>query len=287
MKSNYYNQEKNNFITSKLKSYSNKAKCLSYYDIIFVEVDNLDRPIICADQKSFHCFTSKELATRVQSSHDLVDLASDNYSLPKRVMKLRPYMLGDLVFSLCDSKNVKFIRINPVLVIQDEKEIFLHEEIIFVPLKDKLTEKYMLTSPEEGIALLALNPEDQKRMGMEMVFYCVTNKNLPESYEEREAALERKIEELSFIGPRVPIKKGSGSLLCIILNLENAMEETAFIRNYKTLDDHSNVIFVTSDLKIKTGDLHQINYDGDSIDTIFGPIINWQRGLNTDMRASY
>ena len=287
MKTEFYHQQRDFFISSKLKSYSNKSKNLSYYDIIFVEVNDSGEPIINSDNLSFNSFTSKDLATRAQSVHDLVEISTDKYSLPKRVLNLKPYMLGDLVFSLCDSKKIKFLKINPVLTLQNKEETFLHEEIIFIPLKDTLTEKYMLTSPEEGIALLALNPEDQKRMGMEMVFYCVTNKNLPEAYEERELVLAQKIEELSFIGPRVPIKRGSGSLLCIILNLDNAMEETAFIRNYKTLDEHSDVIFITSDLKIKTGDLHQINYDGDSIDTIFGPIINWQRGLDSNVRTRY
>lgn len=287
MKTNFYKQEKDLFITSKVKSYTNKSKKLGYYDIVFVEVDDSGSPIINDDKVSYNSFTSKELATRIQSVHDLLEISSDKYSLPKKVMKLSAYMLGDLVFSLCDSKNIKTVKINPVLTIENGENIFLHEEIIFIPLRDKLTEKFMLTSPEEAMALLALNPEDQKRMGMEMVFYCVTNKNLPDSIEEREIVLAQKIEELSFIGPRVPIKKGSGSLLCIILNLENAMEETAFIRSYKTLDDHSDVIFVTSDLKIKTGDLHQINYEGDSIDTIFGPIISWQRGNKDQMRANY
>jgi hypothetical protein len=276
MKAKIWTREKELFISSKIKSYKNKFSNLGYYDIVFVQVNDEGHPIQ-SEASCFNAFTSKDLVTRSLTANDYFDIANDKYSLPVTQVNLRPYMLGDLVFSLCDSKKVQYIKINPVLTQEDSKEVLLHEEIIFIPIQDQLTGKFMLTPPEEAMALLALNPEDQKRMGMEMVFYCVTNKNLPERYEDREEILAEMIEELSFCGPRVPIKKGSGSLLCVILNLENAMEETAFIRNYKTLDEHSDVIFVTSDLKIKTGDLHQINYDGDSIDTIFGPIINWQR----------
>ena len=79
------------------------------------------------------------------------------------------------------------------------------------------------------------------------------------------------------MAPRVPIKKGSGSFLAVLLNLENDLEERAFIRDYSMFDDYSDSIFVTSKLKMLSGNLEEIHYDGNSIDTIFGPIINWQR----------
>ena len=62
-----------------------------------------------------------------------------------------------------------------------------------------------------------------------------------------------------------------------LLNLENDLEERAFIRDYSMFDDYSDSIFVTSKLKMLSGNLEEIHYDGNSIDTIFGPIINWQR----------
>lgn len=285
--STFWNIEKNLFINTRVKKYHNKFEKLGYYDIVFVEIDSEGNPVLNEDQTSYNAFTTKELATRVQSTHDLSQITLDQFSIPNIVINLRPYMLGDLVFSLCDSRKIKSLKINPILISENDTKTLLHEEVIIIPIKDQLTDKFMLTSPEEAMALLALNPVDQKRMGMEMVFYCLTNKNLPENIEDRAIVLAQKIEELSFISPRVPIKKGSGSLLCVILNLESAMEETAFIRNYNTLDEHSNIIFVTSDLKIKTGDLHQINYDGDSIDTIFGPIINWQRSQGLEHRPGH
>lgn len=277
MKSNIFTSQREFFINSKIQSYQNKFSKLGYYDIVFIEIDKDGTPIKNKDE-FYIVFTSKELAARSLKVYDYLEIAENKVHIPNSSINLKAYMLGDLVFSLCDTKKTQFIKVNPILTLENSKEVLLHEELIFIPIKDSLTEKYMLTPPEEAMALLALNPEDQKRMGMEMVFYCVTNKNLPDRNEERESVLAEMIDELSFIGPRVPIKRGSGSLLCVILNLENSMEETAFIRSYKTLDEHSDVIFVTSDLKIKTGDLHQINYDGDSIDTIFGPLINWQKG---------
>lgn len=64
--------------------------------------------------------------------------------------------------------------------------------------------------------------------------------------------------------------------MAIILNLDNVLEERAFIREYKTFDDYADVIFVTSDFKMMAGNLEPIAYDGDQIDTIFTPLIYWQ-----------
>ncbi len=55
------------------------------------------------------------------------------------------------------------------------------------------------------------------------------------------------------------------------------MEESAFIRSYKTFDTYADVIFVNSNLELLTGDLTPIPYDGNQIDTIFAPIIYWQK----------
>ena len=79
------------------------------------------------------------------------------------------------------------------------------------------------------------------------------------------------------MAPRVPIRRGSGSFLGILLNLENDLEERAFIRDYPMFDEYSDSIFVTSQLKILSGTLEEIHYNGDQIDTIFGPLIRWQK----------
>ncbi|OUR96374.1 hypothetical protein A9Q84_08455 [Halobacteriovorax marinus] len=273
----FWKIEKNLDITSKVKNYSNCSKRLGYYDLVYVEVDNQGSPLINSDGRSFSAFTKEELVIRTGKAFELEDIISSDYGITNKKVNLKAYMVGDLTSSLCHSKEIRFIKINPILFKSEDSSTLLHEQIVVVPIKDSLTGKSILTSPEEGMALLAIKSEDEKRLGMEIVFYCLTNKNLPDTFEEREGILNEKINELSFYSSRVPIKKGSGSILCVILNLENSMEETAFIRNYRTLDNHSDIIFVTSELKIKTGDLHQINYDGNSIDTIFMPIIDWQR----------
>lgn len=181
------------------------------------------------------------------------------------------FMLGDLVRAVADSKKPQVLLVNPDVD-------GMAQDVLFAPIFDSLTQKYMMTDPEDGVALLAIRPEDQDRYGIEMVFHVLNHKTLPENSEERERELQKKIRELSFFVPRVPIRKGSGSFYCVLLNLENSMEETAFIRQYKTFDSHSDVIFVTSELKILTGELNNIPYDGERIDTIFTPVIKWQQG---------
>lgn len=268
--------EKDLILSSRIKNYSNHFTSLGYYDLVYVEVDEDDQPIINKDMRSFSAFTSKELALRSKSILSLEDIIANKTPLASQMVNLKSFMIGDLVFSLSDSKDILFLKINPIQFEENSDLVLLHEEVLIIPIKDQLTSKYILTAKEESMALLAIKPDDEKRMGMELVFFCLTTKNLPDELEERELFLNNKIAELSFYSSRVPIKKGSSSILCVIVNLENSMEETAFIRNYKTMDNHSDVIFVTSDLKIKTGDLEVIPYDGDSIDTVFMPIIDWQ-----------
>lgn len=268
--------ERGLILSSKIKNYSNNFTSLGYYDLVYVEVDENDQPIINPDNRSYSAFTSKELAHRSKTILGVEDVISGKLPLISEAINLKSFMIGDLTFSLSDHKEIRFIKVNPIQLEENSKSLTFHEEVLIIPIKDELTSKYILTSTDESMALLAIKPDDEKRMGMELVFYCLTTKNLPDDLEERELILNRRIAELSFYSSRVPIRKGSSSILCVIVNLENSMEETAFIRNYKTMDNHSDVIFVTSDLKIKTGDLETIPYDGESIDTVFMPIINWQ-----------
>ena len=90
--------------------------------------------------------------------------------------------------------------------------------------------------------------------------------------------LKDKIEELAFKAPRIPLKRGSGSFLSVLLNFENDIEERAFIRDYSTFDSYSDIVFVTSTLKMWTGKLEEIHFNGEKIDTIFAPLIKWQQG---------
>ncbi|WP_372654100.1 hypothetical protein [Halobacteriovorax sp.] len=279
--------EKDLILSTRIKNYSNNFKSLGYYDLVYVEVDENENPIINSDNRTYSAFTSKELALRTKAPLEIEDIVSNNVEISHQAINLKSFMIGDLTFSLSDSKEVRFIKINPICFRESDSTVLLHEEVLIIPIKDELTSKYILTSRNESMALLAIKPNDEKRMGMELVFYCLTTKSFPDDLEEKEKALNKRIEELSFYSSRVPIRKGSSSILCVIVNLENSMEETAFIRNYKTMDKHSDVIFVTSDLKIKTGDLETIPYDGESIDTVFMPIINWQnKGTTTQSQIN-
>lgn len=273
---------KTDLISELLVEYKNHFEKLSYYDLVEVLVDKDGRPkkISLNDQEvpAYAVFTTTELAARTLQPLTIEELKNDLYNVTlEESAHLKTYMLGDLVHSLNDAKKILAIKVNPVQCQTNQGLRLLAEELVFIPLLDQVTNKYLVTDPEDALALLAIQPEDQMRMGMELVFYALTNRLLPDDKESREQLLREKIEELAFVAPRIPMRKGSGTFICVLLNLENSMEEAAFIRKYKTFDSHTDLIFVTSDLEILTGELERISYDGDSIDTIFLPLIQWQR----------
>lgn len=189
------------------------------------------------------------------------------------LISTRPWSLNALCETLKAAKCPSFVVIDPLF----EGDDLTFQTTIVAPIFDDLTQKYLLSDPQDAMALLAIDPNDEKRLSVHCVFYVITNRSLPDDVEERSMALQEKIEELSFLAPRTPIAKGSGSFIATILNLDHLMEETAFIRNYKTLDHYSDIIFVTSDLTIKSGELESIPYSGDAIDTVLVPLIQWQR----------
>lgn len=231
------------------------------YDLVEVIVDSKLQPVAVNEKGGVREYA---LFSDLQKMHPLAEGQS-----------YLTFMLGDLIKAVADEKRPQVLLINP------DKDYNKVQEVLFAPCFDPLTQKYMMTDPDDGVALLAIRPEDQDRYGIQMVFHVLNHKTLPERADERERELKKKISELSFFVPRVPIRKGSGSFYCVLLNLENSMEETAFIRQYKTFDTHSDVIFVTSELKILTGELDAIPYDGEHIDTIFTPVIKWQQGRLT------
>ena len=234
-----------------------KVQKLGTYELVEVIVDARQSPVALSEKAGV-----REYAIFTELTRKLPLKEGQSYLT---------FMLGDLVRVVADDKRAQVLLVNP-------REDLTADEVLFAPCFDPLTHKYMMTDPEDGVALLAIRPEDQDRYGIEMVFHVLNHKTLSEESESREAELQQKIRELSFFVPRVPIRKGSGSFYCVLLNLENSMEETAFIRQYKTFDEHSDVIFVTSELKILTGSLDAIPYDGERIDTIFTPVIKWQQG---------
>lgn len=274
---------KEDLIKSRFLDFPLQRKELGFYDLIDLLVDEDDRPVLAqANEKevaSYLAFTRPELLSRALRARPYKDIQSTPpHAELGAQSKLKTFMLGDLVNSLSDSTRPMALKLNPILVEDGSIQRYVAEDIVIIPLFDEVTQKYLICDSEDALALLAISPEDQNRLGMEMVFYSITNKFLPEEKEQREKVLKEKIDELAFLCSRVPLRKGSGTFICVLLNLENPMEEAAFIRDYKTFDDHTDLIFVTSELEILTGELERIPYDGHSIDTIFMPLIRWQRG---------
>lgn len=257
---------------------------LNSYDLVYVVTDENSNPLKfnIADSSVVFCFTNPSLAKNYRKEVVLKLLGMDKQNnILRNQAQLKHFMLGNLCKELATTKTPTPILINPIELEKEGNSFYLAEEVIFAPIFDELTKKMMMTDPSEALPLLAINPEDQARIGIEVIFHMITNQFTPEMGVEREQFLKHKIEELSFLVPRVPICQGSGSIYCVLLNLENAMEELAFIRQYNTFDPYSDVIFVMSDLKLLTGSLSEIAYDGEHVDTIFAPIIDWQKSNNS------
>lgn len=273
-------------LSNTIEGYRLHYKNLDSYSLVYVWVDEDGKPLKVGtnteDVKSYSVFSSEHLAIRVQRPFTFAELKEESIDGARiKEVTLKMMMLGELVDVLAKSESrPQVIKINPVLV--EEKKgvepLYFAEEVLFTPVFDNFTKKYLLTDPNEAKALLALSPNDQERFGIELCFYMLSSRTWPEERESREEILQNKLEEMVFVLPRVPMKRGSGTFLVIILNLENQWEEMAFIRDHKTFDQYGDIVFVTSSLKMMTGKLEEIAYDGTSIDTIFLPLIRWQAG---------
>ncbi|MBT3583411.1 MAG: hypothetical protein HN509_00780 [Halobacteriovoraceae bacterium] len=247
------------------KSYRN----LGHYDLVQVLVDQNENPsAISLNQDDLPAYLVATASFQKEFAEKLLEKG-----------QLKTIMLGELIKILQSEKAPSVLKVNPAPIGSENSPLIGCQEVLFAPTLDSFTQKLLMTDPSQAKALMAIDPNDQTRMGIEMVFHVLTNMALPESEERelRDRAIRLKIEELAFIAPRVTIRNGSGSFYCVLLNLENDMEETAFIRDYKTFDPHSDIIFVNSKLEILTGELENIPYNGDHIDQIFLPLINWQQ----------
>jgi hypothetical protein len=268
------------------QSYSKKFSSLSYYDLVYTLIDGEGNPKLKLDPHTndevCYVFTSLSLITRFQNKQDLAGLSDQDakFELPSENI-VKSFMLGDLIKHIHDNKKPRVVKINPAKVSANDQEVLLCDEMVFAPIFDTLTKKWMMTSPDDAKALLAINPQDQERYGIEMIFHLLSDRDLPEDQEERQNQLSTRIKDLAFIIPRTPIAMGSASIYCVLLDLNSPMEETAFIRSYKNFDSYSDNIFVTSNFEILTGNLTEIPYNGETIDTIFTPIINWQKSKRT------
>lgn len=275
---------KREILSQEFKGYKNSYNALYSYELVHVLVDESGEPKLLKkhenDVESYVAFTSPELASRLDKTYtkDTI-LSSTNILSENPSQDLKIMMMGQFACYLKGKGLSTSIKINPVFVevAKGAEPLLMAEDVVFAPQYDEFTQKYLITDPDDAKALLAIRPDDEKRFGIEVTYYMITDRDLPEEKEEREQFLRNKIEELAFMAPRVPIRRGSGSFLAILLNLENDIEERAFIREYGMFDHYSDPIFVTSQLKIFTGSLQEIPYDGARIDTIFGPLIEWQK----------
>lgn len=264
---------------------------LGSYQLIYVLVDESQKPFALQinphDVKSFVAFTRSELKERLGKVHELQDglIEKDEEITLPQGLSLRIMMVGELMDQLSSQRKETSVKINPLPVVigKGVEPLLYCEEVLFAPQFDEFTCKYLLTDPDDAKALLAINPDDEKRFGIEIVYYMLTNSGLPEEGEDRATGLIEKVEELAFKAPRVPLSRGSGSFMAVLLNLENEIEERAFIRDYSTFDYYSDLVFVTSSLKLWTGKLEEIHFNGEKIDTIFAPLIKWQQGKKKPM----
>ena len=250
-----------------LKSFTHRKKeTPSFYDIVYIVYqedgsvlklqlsENLKVPVIFTDISKIANMLDPQLS----------------YIPPH--LKYKPIMVGELIELFEKEKLPTPLIINPY---KKEGNIYEFDNSLFLPIKDAHTKKLLLTDPEEAGALYAINPVDQKRFGLEFVFYIQTQSQLPIDDLERAKVLKEKIELLSYVVPRTPVRRGSSSFFVIILDLENEMEETAFIRPYKTMDSYTNLIFLDSNYDLKTGELESIPYISQTVDELFNGLIKW------------
>ncbi|HAZ12292.1 MAG: hypothetical protein A2X86_03555 [Bdellovibrionales bacterium GWA2_49_15] len=261
------------------QSSQDSQKMPGHYDLVLCPVNEQGAPILWNDSSGHSfiaAFTKDELIFRILRGHTLTELSKTDCKTGLHGQIARQFMLGDLITRFQDAKHPTVICLNPIKITPHDGHEYIVEEIIFCPIMDPISKKLMTTT-DEALALLAISHEDMARFGIEIVFHLITNDRAPEDKNLRESYLKAKIQELAFMAPRIPVKRGSGSVLCVMLILDNLMEEMAFIRHYKTLDPYADVLFVTSNLELLDGDMNVIPYDGSQIDTIFSPIIEWQR----------
>lgn len=258
-----------------IPQYESNLVPMTYYDVVEVVMAENGEPF--KDQEgACHILTQTDKLAGLCQVHSLEQVGKKNdRALINTKLSLQTYMLGEFLDSLKNSKYVTPVKVNPIAV--GSIDNFLCEEILFAPVFDNYTRKYLMSSPKDARALLAMNPNDQKRWGLKIVFQTVTNTEMPLDPDRRENFIKEKIQESHFVIPRVALPRGSASIYCLILNLENPIEEMAFIRNYRSFDPHTKILYVNSNLEMITGDFKKVPYFNGDIDEIFGNLLAWYR----------
>ena len=191
---------KREILNKEFPAYKNKATHLSSFQIVYVLVDSVSgRPIIEKqnpnDTNSYLVFTERTLASRLERvfQRDEVGKSMGKLQAPTRELKIM--MMGHLIDLLKDEGEVTTVKVNPIYIeIGQGMEPFLYaEEVLFAPQFDDVTQKYLLTDPDDAIALLSIRPEDEKRFGIEVIYYLLTTRGLPEEQEEPASKGQREL----------------------------------------------------------------------------------------------
>lgn len=236
---------------------------LSYYSIVYVQIDAQSKKIFQAQE------TEGALTSFAFTSHPTQN--TDGYYYDE-------YTIGELASLLSKNKIPQFIKINPITL--EKNKINCCEEIIYCPLLDPSSKQFTFTSLDQTLPLMAINQKKVNCMNFEAIYGFFRDYDLPKEPEERINHIFKMIKFINFITKRTPIKFGSSSIICIFLDFENLIEENQFIQEYQLFDSYSNVIFVNQNLDIINTYRQKIEYNGDKMETIILPIINWQKNNN-------
>ena len=224
---------------------------LNYYSIVFILMNDKDEikkaPIPSLELEITMVFTQKNSFVK-----------SESYNLI-------PIMLGVLI------KRIQAQTYLEVIGINFDTEISLFDELIFIPLFDKTTQLNLISPPNYSLALLSIDQTSHKNLGLETIFLSISDKHLNKQNQSQD--LKQISKDIDFILPRILQPKGSGNVIVLLLNLDDYLEERALIREYKTFIPYIEVLFVTSELKLLTGNLTEISYDPSTTEGIYLPII--------------
>mgnify|MGYP001292829562 CR=1 FL=1 len=243
--------------------FNRKYRNLSYYTVVNVLLDRSSKAIITVNEtgNSITAFAYTEKPELTDNN-----LITEEYSI------------GELTSLLSSNKVTTFVKINPHSYNADT--INTCEDVIYCPLLDKTSKQLTITSLNQTLPLIAINHSKVKLMNFEAVYGFFRESDLPNDREGRTECILKMINFIKLAAKKTPIKFGSSSVICVFLDFEDPIEENQFIQNYDLMDSYTNIIFVNSQLEIINTYRQKIKYDGDKIETILLPIIEWQKNNN-------
>lgn len=242
-------------------------------------------------KKAFCLFTSAEKSMQFLSNLEGPILAKnlnhhsfEGFSFEHSFLPEETKITGtDYFFDLVSKQSghyKKLVLIDPSFQISDDLIELEVEDMIYSTHRDPFTGHLMTSDPKLAMALLALKPSDLEMLGINISFHIISNSEAPEQFPERQFWLEEQVKNLQQTMAKlyVPYGKNRCHLVCVILNLENPIEEKFFIRRYQTLEllgSNLKAVFVTSDLHLYSDQLKSIPYNGKEVEGILIPLMNW------------